>query len=105
MCPDLPHVNPKSAAYKLRTLWLRTALSDPCLFHALLFSASCHLDVLRGGRDNPVTLYHYGESIRFVNKSLSCIAEVGLPNTTIAATLALGHFNVRLDLPGVFSCI
>jgi hypothetical protein len=73
---------------------MQTALSDACMFHALLFAASSHLDIIRGEHDNLITLFHHGKVIQLLNESLSN-SKTGLQNSTIAATLILGHYDVR----------
>lgn len=71
------------------------------MFHAVLFAASSHLDVLRGEYGNPVTHFNYGEAIRLVNDRISC-SKHELLNTTIAATLIVKESEVGLDSPASF---
>jgi hypothetical protein len=63
------------------------------MFHAFLFAASSHLDVLRGEHDSPVTIFHRGQAIRLVNDTLAHL-DAELPDTIIAATMTLGQFEV-----------
>ncbi|KAL4947947.1 hypothetical protein BDW69DRAFT_189725 [Aspergillus filifer] len=67
--PELVHIWP-SLAQHLRSTWMQTALSDPCLFHATLFSASVSTDLLRGQDMSMRTLYHQTCVIRLINERL-----------------------------------
>lgn len=80
---------PNSVAHKLQTTCLQAALSDPCLFHATLFSTSAFLDFAQGMRDNPVTTYHKAETIRMVQDAISKSDSDGLPDSIITATTYL----------------
>ena len=72
--------------------WIRLSLTDPCLFHAVLFAASSHLDVIRREQDNPITHYHRRNTVQLL---LSNISENGtVRNTSIAATMYLWHYEV-----------
>lgn len=62
------------------------------MFHALLFAASSHIDVLRNEHDNPVTHYHRSSAMRLVLSSIS--SGKSIPLTVIAATTFLWHYEV-----------
>ncbi|KAL3467163.1 hypothetical protein BJX64DRAFT_191736 [Aspergillus heterothallicus] len=64
-------VDKGSLAFSLRTSWASQALSDPCSFHATLFSASAHLDAFRGESYTPVTTYHYTTAMRLIREKLA----------------------------------
>ncbi|KAL2843266.1 hypothetical protein BJX68DRAFT_157356 [Aspergillus pseudodeflectus] len=64
-------VDKGSLAFLLRTSWASHALSDPCSFHATMFSASAHLDAFRGDWNNPVTTYHYTMALRLIREKLA----------------------------------
>ncbi|KAL2834104.1 hypothetical protein BJY01DRAFT_239231 [Aspergillus pseudoustus] len=64
-------VDKGSLAFSLRTSWASQALSDPCSFHATLFSASAHLDAFRGESYNYVTTYHYTTAMRLIREKLA----------------------------------
>ncbi|KAL3447416.1 hypothetical protein BJX65DRAFT_277373 [Aspergillus insuetus] len=64
-------VDKGSLAFLLRTSWASHALSDPCSFHATMFSASAHLDAFRGDWNNPITTYHYTMALRLIREKLA----------------------------------
>ncbi|KAL3485884.1 hypothetical protein BJX62DRAFT_242538 [Aspergillus germanicus] len=82
----------------LRSSWISSALTDPCLFHATLFSASVQLDALTGvERSNHATLYHQANTVRLVRSRLA--ASTGtLDDATVASTLLLAiHGSLQFD--------
>ncbi|KAL3451485.1 hypothetical protein BJX65DRAFT_304069 [Aspergillus insuetus] len=82
----------------LRSSWISSALTDPCLFHATLFSASVQLDALTGvERSNHATLYHQANTVRLVRSRLA--ASTGtLDDATVASTLLLAiHGSLLFD--------
>lgn len=73
-------------------LWMQAAFSDPCMFHAVLFAASSHLDVIRMEHNNPITYYHHRNTVRLLTSNISKSSRV--PEAWIAATLHLWHYDV-----------
>jgi hypothetical protein len=71
------------------------ALSDPCLFHSTLFSASAHRDILQGITNNVVTLYHETETIRLLSLRLKQ-STAEMDYITMASILPLVYFDVGL---------
>ncbi|OJJ94946.1 hypothetical protein ASPACDRAFT_48394 [Aspergillus aculeatus ATCC 16872] len=86
-------INDRSSSYKLQTTWMRGAMSDPCLFHATLFTGSSNFDLRRGVQQSTITLYHYNELIKLVKKRLSD-PKTALDDRTIAAITPLALFAV-----------
>jgi hypothetical protein len=86
--------NSNSLACHLKTTWMRHAFTDPCLFHATLYTASAHLDASRGETNNIVTLFHHTEIIRLLNQRLTH-SGTELDDTTIAAVVPLAYFEVE----------
>ncbi|PTU21604.1 hypothetical protein P175DRAFT_0531123 [Aspergillus ochraceoroseus IBT 24754] len=84
-------VDAKSTAYTLQTVWVQKALGDPCLFHATLFAGSSYFDILRGEKQNPITIYHQNEVIRRINERLSDPV-LALDDRTIASVAPLALF-------------
>jgi hypothetical protein len=62
------------------------------MFHAVLFAASSHLDVIRREQDNPITHYHRRHTVQLLLGSISNSGKV--PSTSIAATMYLWHYEV-----------
>jgi hypothetical protein len=81
--------------------WIQASLSDPCMFHAILFAASSYLDVIRNESNNPVTHYHHRSTIRTLHNSIS--AGGPLPATSIAAAMHLWHYEVSKCLRMLFT--
>ncbi|KAL2813020.1 hypothetical protein BJX63DRAFT_395427 [Aspergillus granulosus] len=81
----------------LRSSWIRSALSDPCLFHATLFSASVQLDALTGiDRPNYATLYHQSNTVKLVRYRLTVSND--LDDVTVASVLLLAlHGSLQFD--------
>lgn len=95
MVPTVSDLSPGSAAYKLRTAWVTGYLSDPAMFHGILYAASANLDLINGEYDNPVTNFHRLEAIRLINGTLSRLeSHDNLPLTVLATTWALAHVAV-----------
>ncbi|KAL2802862.1 hypothetical protein BJX63DRAFT_413781 [Aspergillus granulosus] len=86
-------VQAQSMAHKLHTVWIQSALSDPCLFHATLFSGSSYHDLLRGQQTSWITILHQNEVISLVNNRLSDLS-TALDERTIAAIVPLCFFAV-----------
>ncbi|KAJ0417254.1 hypothetical protein BJY00DRAFT_303536 [Aspergillus carlsbadensis] len=86
-----------SLAHHLRSQWMQNAMTDPCLFHATLFSASASIDMLRGHQNTTLTLYHQTWAIRLVNERLAQREPV-LTYGTLGAVIPLLYYNmVALD--------
>lgn len=52
-------------------LWIKTCLSDPCMFHAVLLTASSHLDTVRGEWDNQITCFHRRSTTKLLLSNIS----------------------------------
>ncbi|KUL91607.1 hypothetical protein ZTR_01513 [Talaromyces verruculosus] len=92
MVPATKNLSPESAAYKLRTAWVNGYLSNPAMFHGVMYAASANLDLINGERDNPVTNFHRAEAIRLVQETISVLGpHDNLPLAVLAATWALAH--------------
>ncbi|CAH0051065.1 unnamed protein product [Clonostachys solani] len=74
--------------------WMQALLSDPCIFHGILFAASSHLDVLRGEVDNPVTEYHRRHAVKLLLDHISSSERVSV--TAVATATYLWHYEVRI---------
>jgi hypothetical protein len=74
---------------------MQHAMSDPCLFHATLFSASASIDMLRGQQNSSRTLYHQTWAIRLINKQLAQTEPV-LNYGTLGAVIPLLYYNVGI---------
>ncbi|KAL3487510.1 hypothetical protein BJX62DRAFT_228021 [Aspergillus germanicus] len=86
-----------SLAHHLRSQWMQNAISDPCLFHATLFSASASIDMLRGQQGTTVTLYYKTGAICLINERLAQREPV-LTYGTLGAVIPLLYYNmVALD--------
>ncbi|KAH7307995.1 hypothetical protein B0I35DRAFT_442620 [Stachybotrys elegans] len=70
--------------------WIQASFSDPCMFHAILFAASSHLEMLRRENSSPVTNYHRHQVTSALVKQISSSAKV--LDTSIAAALYLWHY-------------
>lgn len=76
--------------------WIQAALSDPCMFHAVLLAASSHLDVLRNECDNLITHFHKRNTIRLLRNNIS--GGGTLQHTSITAAMYLWHHEVSKSL-------
>jgi hypothetical protein len=84
-----------SLAHHLRSQWMLHAMSDPCLFHATLFSASASIDRLLGRPNTTLTLYHQTWAIRLINERLAQTEPV-LTYGTIGAVIPLLYSSVSI---------
>ncbi|KAH8810865.1 hypothetical protein F5884DRAFT_749272 [Xylogone sp. PMI_703] len=90
-----PRFSQTDSSDSYRTLassWMEAVFSDACMFHAALFAASSHIDVLRNECDNPITNYHRCGTRQFLVNSIS--SSRPLPLTAIAATTFLWHYEL-----------
>lgn len=78
----------------LQTTWMQAAMSDPCLFHATLYSTSAYMDITQGSPDNPVTMYHKTETLRLIREAIANTDHSSLSTSVVAATLHLLYFSV-----------
>ncbi|PTB49022.1 hypothetical protein M431DRAFT_535204 [Trichoderma harzianum CBS 226.95] len=81
-----------------RNQWMQASFQDPCMFHAILFAASSHLEVVRGENGNPVTHYHRRQAIKLLLENISASRTVS--DTSIATAMYLWHYesmNSHLD--------
>ncbi|KAH8690250.1 hypothetical protein BGW36DRAFT_466147 [Talaromyces proteolyticus] len=83
---------PNSIATMLQTTWMQAAWSDPCLFHATLYSTSAHMDITHDTPENPVTTYHKTETLRLIREAIANSDHSSLPTSVVAATLHLLYF-------------
>jgi hypothetical protein len=77
------------------------AMADPCLFHATLFCASAHLDLLQGQPHSRTTFFHQSCAMMALRERLK---GGKICYETAATGLALVYYNVGsplLDL-GIF---
>lgn len=91
-------VDPKSIAYQMQRVYMPHTLTDPCMFHASLYAASAHLDAARHDCDNPITLYHKSETLRYIRQRIAQSQEgidKGL-DEAIAGVVPLAFFAVSL---------
>ncbi|KAH8800186.1 hypothetical protein F5884DRAFT_809591 [Xylogone sp. PMI_703] len=82
----------ESIAHRLRTNLFPSALTDPCLFHALLYASSMNLDLLLQKEDSPVTIFHRGNSLRFLNDCLTGTGKAELDDAVVGSVLLLTQF-------------
>ncbi|KAK7215826.1 hypothetical protein V2G26_003829 [Clonostachys chloroleuca] len=75
-----------------RKEWIQATLSDPCIFHTILFAASSHLDVLHGEVGNPVTEYHRRHAVTLLLDHISSSEQASI--TAIATATYLWHYEV-----------
>lgn len=79
------------------SIWIQHAMTDPCLFHATLFSASASIDILKGRQNSTVTLYHQTSTIRMLSERLN--QDVPLLNYgTLGSVLPLIFYNVSKQI-------
>jgi hypothetical protein len=72
------HLNP------VNTQWASHAMTDPALFHGVLFHASVHVEFFQRKAWSATTLFHRGETIRLVSERLSS-SNGPVSDNTIAA--------------------
>lgn len=84
-----------------RTIFVRQALTDECLFNAVLFLAAFHIDSLCGQTASQATLLYRGETMRLLNAKLRS-PEQAISDSTIGAValLSLGCTKLRGTLLG-----
>ncbi|KAE9381919.1 hypothetical protein N431DRAFT_425487 [Stipitochalara longipes BDJ] len=82
------HLNP------VNTQWARHAMSDPALFHGILFHASVHGESYEGKPWSPTTLFHRGETIRLVSERLSSSSSFPSDETLAAVAWVASEGNV-----------
>ncbi|KAH8807127.1 hypothetical protein F5884DRAFT_788585 [Xylogone sp. PMI_703] len=88
--PTFSRTDPTGDCISPPNSWMQAAFSDPCMFHAVLFSISSRIDVLRAEKDNPVTFYHRCCATRLLLDNISSGRTPSLP--TIVATTYLWHY-------------
>lgn len=71
-------------------------MTDPCLFHATLFSASASIDILKGHQTSIVTLYHQTSTIRMLSERLNQDVPL-LSYGTLGSVLPLIFYNVSIQ--------
>lgn len=94
LAPALLPVGSGQALNPLRITFVAEAIRNPVLFHATLFRASAHDDLLRGNQKNLVTLLHQGETIRLINADLNSSPIYQISDSTIAAVTCLLAYEV-----------
>jgi hypothetical protein len=85
------HRLPNSLTTHLHTTWMTRAMADPCLFHATLFCASAHLDLLQGKPHSRITVFHQSCAMRALRDRLK---GGRISYETAATALALVYYNV-----------
>jgi hypothetical protein len=94
-------VDSQSLASHMRTTWLQYALSDPCLFHAILFYASARLDSSQGKTgQSPITLYHHSQAVNHINRRLSTQG-TAVDDSMIASVALLAMHAVRRNTENI----
>jgi hypothetical protein len=97
------HRLPNSLTTHLHTTWMNRAMADPCLFHATLFCASAHLDLLQGNPHSRITVFHQSCAMMALRERLK---GGKISYETAATALTLVYYNVGsplLDLC-IFHC-
>ncbi|KAL2809144.1 hypothetical protein BJX63DRAFT_371595 [Aspergillus granulosus] len=84
---------PNSLARHVQSTWMRSALSDPCLFHSTLFSASAHMDGLQGIANNPRTICHQLQAVKLLRERLRQ-PQFRVNYEAIGTVLGLGFFDM-----------
>lgn len=95
----------------MASAWFGRATAQPIVMHALLFGGAVHQDVLRSPRssiDNPIRLYHKGQTVKLLKESLRKPTEASMDDL-ILAVLSLSTNEVETfvanmhKLPSPFS--
>jgi hypothetical protein len=60
---------------------------EPSMFHATLYAASVHLDILQEQEINPITVFHKGRIIQLINEKLNSKGALGDSIVGAIATL------------------
>ncbi|CEL11141.1 hypothetical protein ASPCAL14246 [Aspergillus calidoustus] len=85
------HRLPNSLTTHLHTTWMIRAMADPCLFHATLFCASAHLDLLQGKPHSRMTVFHQSCAMMALRERLK---GGKISYETAATALALVYYNM-----------
>ncbi|KAL3442722.1 hypothetical protein BJX65DRAFT_286187 [Aspergillus insuetus] len=85
------HRLPNSLTTHLHTTWMIRAMADPCLFHATLYCASAHLDLLQGKPHGRITVFHQSCAMMALRERLKG-GEISYE--TAATALALVYYNM-----------
>lgn len=97
--PMVSRVERGKQVLSLPVPWMQACLSDPCMFHSILFAASTHLDKIRKEHDSPITHYHRRNAIQLLLQAISQNDKV--PDTSVAAALYLWLYEVS-ESPRLF---
>ncbi|KAL2871032.1 uncharacterized protein BJX67DRAFT_377643 [Aspergillus lucknowensis] len=71
----------------VHNVWVSRALSDPCLFLALLFAASAHRDMVQGTPHTTQTLYHQSQALKALRERVNEAKQVSYEIAASAITL------------------
>ncbi|KAL3484126.1 hypothetical protein BJX62DRAFT_219122 [Aspergillus germanicus] len=85
------HRLPNSLTTHLHTTWMIRAMADPCLFHATLFCASAHRDLLQGKPHSHITVFHQSCAMMALRERLK---GGKISYETAATALALVYYNM-----------
>ncbi|KAE8447096.1 hypothetical protein EG329_011080 [Mollisiaceae sp. DMI_Dod_QoI] len=88
------HLNP------VNTQWARHAMTDPALFHGVLFHASVHVNFRQGEPWSATTLFHRGETIRLVSERLNSSDDLVTDNTIAAVGWVAAEGNITGNIEG-----
>ncbi|KAL9118670.1 MAG: hypothetical protein Q9187_004783 [Circinaria calcarea] len=101
LAPDMLPTATGQENCPFRTIFVRQALTDQCLFNAVLFLAAYHIDSLCERTVSQATLSYRGETIRLINAKLRSL-EQAISDSTIGAValLSLGCTKLKGTLLG-----
>ena len=88
LTPELLPISNGQENCPLKTVFIRQALADQCLFSAVLFFAALHVDSLCGRTVSQETLLHRGETMRLLNVNMRSPGEA-VSDSTIGAVALL----------------
>ncbi|KFZ09186.1 hypothetical protein V501_05677 [Pseudogymnoascus sp. VKM F-4519 (FW-2642)] len=91
--PALLSVSTDQGANPLKMVFAREAIADQALFHATLFFAAAHFDILHGQSSSSDTLMHRGKAIHLINMNLSSSAD-RLSDSTIGAVTLMAIYEI-----------
>jgi len=80
------------------TFWLPLAISDPALFHVLLFCTDGAMTRLSGGKERPTAIEHMRQAISILNSRFEDPSQE-ISDSTIGAVCGLALAEVRKIQP------
>lgn len=90
---DLGVIGPKIISLNPRRLWFSSALSDPVLFQATLYSAALYSNSVWRSGDSPLAIFHRTQLLGMVNNRLRDPTQ-GLSDKTVAAVALIVYTEV-----------